>query len=132
MLKKELFEKLPFKKYILLPTITKNNYDKLIRKNILSLSKICDGFILSNIGQLEYFKDIKTTLIANYTFNIFNDFSINFLEELGFCKITLSPELTQSQINSLTYKLPSELIVYGNQCVMTSNHCPVRKFSWRL
>lgn len=125
LVKKELFIKIPFKKYILLPTITKNNYDKLICKNISELSKICDGFVLSNIGQLPYFDEIDTTLIANYTFNIFNDFSIDYLEQIGFNKITLSPELTMNQINSLSYKLPSELIVYGNQCVMTSEHCPV-------
>ena len=93
---------------------------------------MCDGFVLSNIGQLEYFKDIKTTLIANYTFNIFNDYNINYLEKLGFSKVTLSPELTMAQINSLSYTTLSELIIYGNQCVMTSEHCPVRKFSWRF
>ena len=123
--KKEVFEKLPFKKYILLPTITKNNYNKLIEKNVSELAKICDGFVLSNIGQLAYFKDINTTLIANYSFNVFNDFCIDYLKALGFEKITLSPELTMNQINSLSYNLPSELIVYGNQCVMTSEHCPV-------
>ena len=53
------------------------------------------------------------------------DFSINYLKKLGFTKITLSPELTLNQINSLSYETPSELIVYGNQCVMTSEHCPV-------
>lgn len=122
---KETFEKLPFKKYILLPTITKNNYDTLIKKHVHDFSKICDGFVLSNIGQIEYFKDIDTDLIANYTFNVFNNFSIDFLTKLGFSKISLSPELTKEQINSLSYAIPSELMVYGAQRVMTSEHCPV-------
>ena len=87
---KEIFEKVPFKKYIMLPTITKNNYDILIKKHVLEFSEICDGFILSNIGQLEYFNGIDTDLIANYTFNIFNNYSIDYLSKLGFSKITLS------------------------------------------
>lgn len=122
---KEKFEKVPFKKYIMLPTITKNNYDILIKKHVLEFSKICDGFVLSNIGQLEYFNGIDTDLIANYTFNIFNNYSIDYLSKLGFSKITLSPELTKEQINSLSYAIPSELMVYGAQRVMTSEHCPV-------
>ncbi len=122
---KETFEKVPFKKYIMLPTITKNNYDILIKKHVLEFSKICDGFVLSNIGQLEYFNGIDTDLIANYTFNIFNNYSIDYLSKLGFSKITLSPELTKEQINSLSYAIPSELMVYGAQRVMTSEHCPV-------
>ena len=122
---KETFEKALFKKYIMLPTITKNNYDILIKKHVLEFSKICDGFVLSNIGQLEYFNGIDTDLIANYTFNIFNNCSIDYLSKLGFSKITLSPELTKEQINSLSYAIPSELMVYGAQRVMTSEHCPV-------
>lgn len=122
---KEKFKNLPFKKYIMLPTITKNNYNALIRKNLPEFSKICDGFVLSNIGQLEYFKDISTELIANYTFNIFNNFSIEYLKNIGFFKVTLSPELTKEQINSLSYEIQSELMVYGTQRVMTSEHCPV-------
>lgn len=30
-----------------------------------------------------------------------------------------------NQINSLSCSLKNELIVYGNQCVMTSEHCPI-------
>lgn len=119
------FKNLPLKKYILLPTITKKNYDNLIKKHAFEFSKICDGFVVSNIGQLEYFKDIDTKLIANYTFNIFNNFSIDYLKSLGFSKVTLSPELTMEQINSLSCDVFSELMVYGSQRVMTSEHCPV-------
>ena len=128
LLNKELFCKLPFKKYILLPTITKNNYDKLIRQNIEMLSKICDGFVLSNIGQLSYFNNIDTNLIANYTFNVFNDFTIKYLKNLKFSRITLSPELSKNRINSLFNNEDTEFIVYGRTCLMTSEYCPVRKY----
>lgn len=113
------------KKFVLLPSITKNNYEKLIKQNIKMLAENFDGFVLSNIGQLDYLKDLNTTLIANYTFNTFNSYTIQKLKELGFLKVILSPELTEKQINSLGDELSREIIAYGNTCVMTSEYCPL-------
>ena len=113
-------------KFIVLPTITKNNYDKLIKANIKQIAEKVDGFVVSNIGQLEYFKNIKTTLRANYTFNIFNSYTINLLKDYNFSHVTLSPELSAKQINELNNsQLKTEYIVYGKTCVMTSEYCPV-------
>lgn len=120
-----LIQKFNGKKFVLFPSITKANYAKLIKNNIEKISPIVDGFVLSNIGQLEYLKDVKKTLIANYTFNTFNTFSIDKLEKLGFSKVILSPELTKYQINQLGGNLKREVIAYGNTCVMTSEHCPI-------
>lgn len=114
------------KKFILLPTITKSNYARLIKENVEKLSKYVDGFVLSNIGQLMYLENIKTTLIANYTFNTFNTYALSTLKMLGFDKVILSQELTQNQINSLgDVEVKREAIVYGNTCVMTSEYCPI-------
>jgi len=133
--KEELFSRLECKKYILLPTITKNKYDSLIKKNLKKLIDICDGFVLSSICQLDYFgesihifssnQSVNKELIANSTFNVFNSYTIEQLKELGFHKVILSPELTNAQINSMYASLPTEVMVYGNQCVMTSEYCPV-------
>ena len=121
----DIFKKLECKKYILLPTITKNKYANLIKNNINKLEKISDGFVISNLGQLEYFKNTNTELIANYTLNIFNSYTIEMLKNLGLKKVILSPELTNTQINNINSEIQKELIVYGNQCVMTSEHCPI-------
>ena len=123
--KEELFKKMTCKKYILLPTITKAKYDGLIKNNIDKLVSIADGFVISNIGQLEYFKNYSTDLIANYTFNTFNNYTLELLKEFGFSKVILSPELTNEQINNLNSDIKKESIIYGNQCVMTSEHCPI-------
>ena len=121
----ELIRKFEGKKYILLPSITKANYARLIKDNIAALSNKVDGFVLSNISQLEYLQNIDTTLIANYTFNTFNTFAIKQLKELGFEKVILSPELAKFQINELGGELKREIIAYGNTCVMTSEYCPI-------
>ncbi len=121
----ELLENFKGKKFIVFPSITKANYAKLIKNNIDKLASKVDGFVLSNIGQLEYLKHLNKTLIANYTFNTFNTFCIDELKKLGFEKVILSPELTKYQINQLGGDLKREIIAYGNTCVMTSEHCPV-------
>ena len=122
----EIINQFNGKKYILLPSITKSNYARLIKENIEELGKNVDGFVLSNIGQLEYLKNIKTELIANYTFNTFNTYSLSTLKSLGFNKVILSQELTQNQINFLgDTGIKKEAIVYGNTCVMTSEYCPI-------
>ena len=122
---KELLKEFDTKKYILLPSITKSNYQQLIKKNIVELVKLVDGFVLSNIGQLKYFEGFTTEFVANYTFNTFNTYTIDTLEKLGFKKIILSPELTRNQINSLGGNLKREIIAYGKTCVMTSEYCPI-------
>ncbi len=124
--KEEMFTSLPFEKYIMLPTITKANYEKLIKRQLEHMVGLCDGFVLSNIGQLAYFKNVDTKLIANSTFNVVNNETIEQLCRLHFTKIILSPELTKEQINHLSATIPLELSVYGRQVVMTSEHCPVR------
>ncbi|MBQ8298554.1 MAG: U32 family peptidase [Clostridia bacterium] len=121
----DLIQKFEGKKFILLPSITKANYAKLIKNNVSALASKVDGFVLSNIGQLEYFSEIDTNLIANYTFNTFNSYTIDELQLLGFNMVTLSPELAKPQINSLGGTLKREIIAYGNTCVMTSEYCPV-------
>ncbi len=122
---KELVSKFNGKKYVILPSITKTNYARLIKENISTLTNIVDGFVISNIGQLEYLKDTSTELIANYTFNTFNTACVELLKNLGFSKIICSPELTEYQINTLGDVLPIEVIAYGNICVMTSEYCPI-------
>ncbi|MBQ9266905.1 MAG: U32 family peptidase [Clostridia bacterium] len=120
-----LIEEFQCEKYIVFPIVTKANYDRLIRKNIVNLAKMVDGFVISNLGQLAYLKDIKTKKIANETLNIFNSYTAQMLERLGFDEITLSPELTREQINGIKSCLPCEYKVYGRQRVMTSEYCPV-------
>jgi len=115
--------------YIYIPAITKKNYIKLIKNNIddiIAKYKI-NGFIVSNIGQLDLVKHLNLDIIANYTFNIFNNYTIDSLVNLNFKTITLSPELNSSLINSFKNidNIDYELIVYGKSQLMTSSYCVI-------
>lgn len=120
-------KQLPGKIYLVLPTITKGNYAALIQKHLANMLTVCDGVVLSHIGQYAYVKDLPTEKIANYTFNTFNTVTLELLASLGFSKALLSPELTKSQMQAIASHtpLPVEVIAYGSLCVMTSEYCPV-------
>lgn len=117
-----------FDTYIYMPTIIRNNYNKLINKNlshILDTYKI-KGFVVSNIGNLELLKNYRNDyeFICNYTFNVFNDLTIN---ELPFNAITLSPELNKLDLHNFKRNYMTELIVYGKTPLMNSNYCLLGK-----
>ena len=93
-----------FDTYIYMPTIIRNNL------NIESIVKNYDikGFVLSNIGDFELQKNYssKYKFICNYTFNIYNDLTIN---ELNVDTVTLSPELNKLDLQNI-YANNTELI----------------------
>ncbi|WP_250278811.1 U32 family peptidase [[Clostridium] colinum] len=86
--------------------------------SILEQSNI-DGYLLRNYINLNTNKKV----IADYTFNIFNNASIDKLLSL-FNTVTLSPELNISEIKSLTSE-NTEILVYGKLPLMTTHQCPV-------
>ncbi len=121
-----------FDTYIYLPTIIKNNYNKLIKTNLSNILKSynINGFVVSNSGNFELLKNYKNyKFICNCTFNIFNNLSI---AELPCNTITLSPELNKLDLQEISYNRISnspktELIVYGRTPLMNSNYCLLGK-----
>ena len=124
-----------FNTYIYMPTIIRNNYTNLISNNLPNILKIYNikGFVLSNIGNFELLKQYqsKYDFICNYTFNIFNNLTIN---ELTCDTVTLSPELNNTDLYNIlsfdqdTNSMPKkELIVYGKIPLMNSNYCLLGK-----
>ena len=130
-----------FNTYIYMPTIIRNNYNKLIMQNLSSILKTYNikGFVLSNIGNFELLKNYQNDyeFICNYTFNIFNNLTIN---ELPCNTVTLSPELNRLDLQnfSITSSIDiastqntlihnKELIVYGRTPLMNSNYCLLGK-----
>lgn len=132
-----------FNIYIYMPTIIRANYRNLFFANIENTIKIykIKGFIISNISNLRLLEKVVNKsnfeIIANYTFNIFNLYSVNELKNLGINKFTISPESTKEIIDNLCNStvennnferyLPAELIVYGKTPLMNMNYCVLGK-----
>lgn len=120
-----------FKIYIYLPTIIKANYRNLffniIEKTIEKYN--IQGFVISNISNLKLLDSVLSNkdfeLIANYTFNVFNNYSVYELKKLGISRFTISPESNKNIITDLcdNHCLNKELIVYGNTPLMNINYC---------
>ncbi|HHW32256.1 MAG TPA: U32 family peptidase [Clostridiaceae bacterium] len=115
-----------------LPSITKGNYDKVIKSGLNKIIEMdINGFLIGNIGSLGFFRDYPDIkLVGDFSFNIFNSFTINKLFQLGLQEVTLTPEMTIYQIESIKKGLPDnsgniEALVYGRIPLMTSEHCVI-------
>lgn len=82
------------------------------------------GVLIDNLGGIEGFSDYEK--IGDLGLNVFNSYSVDFLNENNIENLILSPELTLSQIEEITQKtnVKLESIAYGFIEVMTMKHCP--------
>ena len=120
-----------FNTYLLLPSITKSNYEKLIENNLKDIfSKNIKGIVISNLSHLEilerYEREIKDLdIIANYTLNIVNNNTIKELGKFKISKYIVLPELNKEAIQDLNGDISKETIVYGRTLLMTTEYCTV-------
>lgn len=122
-----------FNLYIYMPIIVKANYRNLFYNCIEeTIEKFnIKGFVFSNISNFKILENVLKNkshnfeLIANYSFNVFNHYTINELKNLGISKFTISPESSRDIINNLCDNsiLNKELIIYGNTPLVNMNYC---------
>lgn len=83
--------------------------------------------IVTGLGQIALLKkhlpDVK--LIADFRFNVGNDATVCFFENLGFDSVVVSTELTQPQIRDL--KGSKAVVVYGRIPLMTLEKCVIKE-----
>ncbi|MEG1495118.1 MAG: DUF3656 domain-containing protein [Bacilli bacterium] len=100
-----------------------NNYDKFNNNSLL----------LGEIGGILPTKENNKDLVTDYFCNVYNAYTVGLLHELGVGGVTLSVELSPSNIIDLAtnYKklynedLGSEVIIYGTVELMIMKHCPI-------
>jgi len=109
--------------FIAMPTISRNTTETELELAIKQLeSTSISGYLVSTYGQLHLLRSTKKQIMLNYTFNIFNSYAAEFFTNMGV-DVTLSQELNTSEIKSITSGY--ELIVYGQQILMTTHNCPI-------
>jgi len=111
-----------FNTYLLMPAISKSNYEKIDVEQILEKYNI-KGVVVSNLSQIDRFKNYNK--IANYTLNITNNNTINELAKKGINKYIASPEFEASTIKNLDNSIQKEVIVYGRTLLMTTEYCAI-------
>lgn len=114
-----------FQTYIYMPSILRDTNKITTKINDIINNYNITGAVISNISQVELFKNYNIKLVGNYTLNVFNINTINKLKALGFSSYMISPELNDICTKKLLNNSPiaSELLVYGNIPLMTINYC---------
>lgn len=88
-----------------------------------------DGVLVGNLGMWELLKSRYSgvEVHGDWSLNVFNSVSANYLYDQGMHSIFLSPELTLAQIKNLAGKTTGTIgtIVHGKLPVMVSEYCPV-------
>lgn len=113
--------------FALIPPITRGEEDKCLKEQAKEFLNIgIDGVLIGNISHVEMLADCGLPIIGDYSLNIYNSQSIKAASKLGLKGITLSHELTLSEIKNIcNCGIEMEATVYGRLPVMISEHCPI-------
>ncbi|WP_058485048.1 U32 family peptidase [Defluviitalea phaphyphila] len=106
--------------YIALPRIDVNYKAPKIWYNLESTN--IDGYLIRTYGQVFKLKNTMKRKILDYTFNIFNQLTVEFWLGHGVDGVTLSPELNYEELKGFTSN-QLESIVYGHIPLMTTQQC---------
>lgn len=112
---------------------------RLVRENeFFALEKLLtnevDAIYVHNLGTMSLAKKFSPEIRTDFSLIVFNVATINFLREIGVRGVTLSPELSLSQVKMLAKasSLPVECIVHGRQELMISSYCVLGSFLGNL
>ncbi|MBE6674852.1 MAG: U32 family peptidase [Ruminococcaceae bacterium] len=79
--------------------------------------------LVSNIGQVQRVKALGFEIMADYRFNVFNTYTLEYLLSLGFERAVISPELSLAQLRDF---YGHSVIAYGKLPVMTTHKCVIK------
>ncbi len=113
-----------------------NKYKDKYNNLILYLSRIIknhkkynnEKLLVRELGSLCY--SDNNQIVTDYTLNVTNSYSIDFLNKHNVQRITLSPELSDENIKNIlknTNNNTLELIVYGNFEIFITKYCILKK-----
>lgn len=90
------------------------------------------GIVMSNISDLiliKRYKGLNLEFIANYSFNITNHYTADYLKEIGITMAILSVELNQNESDLIVEKtkIRTGVIGYGHIPLMSMKYCLLMK-----
>ncbi|MBR5513754.1 MAG: U32 family peptidase [Ruminococcus sp.] len=71
-------------------------------------------------------KALGFTLHGSFTMNLFNSYSAEYLQKLGFEDCIVSPEMTLNQLENIRTSMPLGALIYGRLPLMLTQNCPIR------
>lgn len=79
--------------------------------------------LIGNISHIEEFEGKE--IYADYSLNVFNSYTCEYLKQLGVRGVNLSFELNLEQLKQIKTDLQTEVTVYGYLPLMVSEHCVI-------
>jgi putative protease len=118
--------------YFAIPNVVNQRLEKYIDENIERLvEQGVKGILIGNIGYIPVANNLKEKygikIVADYSLNITNMYSILFYKNLNFDTITMSVEMQKEDIPKFQRVLDTE-IVFDYVTVMTSRYCILGSF----
>ena len=105
---------------LILPRISPDNLVDILKntnnKDVLA----------TNIGQLQIAKMLNKNIYIDFTMNVFNKYTCDFYKKMNAKGITLSAELTISQIRDITPYAECEAVIYGKLPLMITENCMIK------
>ncbi|MDE5584134.1 MAG: U32 family peptidase [Ruminococcus sp.] len=71
-------------------------------------------------------KKLGFRLHGNFTLNIFNSFSAEYMEKIGLEDVIVSPEMKINQIEKMQCGIKTGAVIYGNIPLMLTRNCPIK------
>lgn len=79
--------------------------------------------MISNLGDMKKAVEHNLKFVADYSFNVFNKYTLKFLKDRGANTICLSPELNFTQLQEFDNFDKVEMLIHGEIMVMQSQYC---------
>ena len=99
-------------------------YSELNIEKLESFKSIgVENVLVQNIGSLEQIKNLGFITTVAPSVNVFNSYSLNFLDT-DYC--TVSVELSDTQISNLKSNKPFGILAYGKFPLMIFRNCPIK------
>lgn len=122
----KLTEIIPREKIIISPPRFIVDEEKLSDR-LSELKNLGIGHILCHtIDGAAMGKALGFTLHGSFTMNIFNSYSAEYLQNLGFEDCIISPEMTLNQLENMRTSLPLGALIYGRLPLMLTRNCPIK------
>lgn len=120
-----LLDIIPAEKIIVSPPRFIVDEDKLILR-LAELKKLgLNHLICHTLDSIAVGKNLGFRLHGNFTLNVFNSFSAEYLHNIGLEDCIFSVEATVSQFRQLKTEIPMGAVIYGRLPLMLTRNCPI-------
>ena len=79
--------------------------------------------LVGNLGHIKLARRAGMKTRADFGMNVFNSYSMDMIQRMGFLSATASFELRLAQVRDMAKCVPTELIAYGRLPLMVSDQC---------